>query len=175
MIEKERKEEDFRLDAVMELERVNELKKIEEKEKLRVEELRKGAAIIREQIAERQEFALLEQERRDQETKQILKAISDFAEDEMKDKLQKIKNQKALMQEVAKANQESMERKKLVKLAEEEEDRKVLQYILDKEQRDNENDRIAIAKKAEREKELSRLRAAQERVIHTFTNSIDAF
>ena len=57
-----------------------------------------------------------------------------------------------------------MERKQLVKLAEEEEDRKVLQYILDKEIRDIENDRILQEKKAEREKELSRLRAAQEKV-----------
>ena len=37
MIQKERKEEEARLDAMMELERVDELKKIEEREKQRVE------------------------------------------------------------------------------------------------------------------------------------------
>jgi hypothetical protein len=52
----------------------------------------------------------------------------------------------------------------LAKVAEEEEDRKVLKYLLDKEKREEEQDRLAQQKKAEREKELSRLRAAQEKV-----------
>nr|KAJ3423264.1 Cilia- and flagella-associated protein 45 [Polyrhizophydium stewartii] len=164
-IQTERKDEESRLDAMMELERVNELKKLEERERRRVEELRKGAAKIRQQIEERREAALLEQERRDQETKQILKAISDMAEQEKREKLNKIKSQRLLMQEVAKANQESMEHKRQEQLREEEEDRKVLQYILEKEKRDIENDRILAQKKAEREQELARLRAAQEKAI----------
>eukprot|EP00842_Homolaphlyctis_polyrhiza_P004369 jgi/Hompol1/4933/HPOL_004045-RA len=163
-IQKERRQEEARLDAMMEIERVNELKKLEEREKRRVEELRKGAAKIREQIEERREAALLEQERRDQETKQILKAISDMAEQEKKEKLNKIKSQRLLMQDVAKANQESMEHKRLEKIREEEDDRKVLQYIIEKEKRDIENDRVQAQKKAEREQELARLRAAQEKM-----------
>lgn len=89
---------------MMELERVNELKKLEEREKKRIEELRKGAAIIRQQIEERREAALLEQERRDQETKQILKAIEDRAEQEKREKMNKIRAQRELMQEVSKAS-----------------------------------------------------------------------
>ena len=85
---------------MMELERVNELKKLEERERKRVEELRKGAAKIREQIEERREASLLDQERRDQETKQILKAIADMAEQEKRDKANKVKSQRLLMQEV---------------------------------------------------------------------------
>ncbi|KAJ3100916.1 Cilia- and flagella-associated protein 45 [Phlyctochytrium planicorne] len=164
LILKEKKEEDSRLDAMMEMERVNELKKLEEREKLRIEELRKGAAKIREQIEERREAALLEQERRDQETKQILKALAEMNEQDKNEKLQKVTSQKKLMQEVVKANLESMDRKKQVKLAEEEEDKKVLQYLLEKEQRDIENDKAQQLKKAEREQELARLRAAQEKM-----------
>ncbi|KAJ3356807.1 Cilia- and flagella-associated protein 45 [Entophlyctis luteolus] len=164
MIARERKEEDARLDAMMEIERVNELKKLEEREKRRIEELRKGAAKIREQIEERREAALLEQERRDQETKQILKAIADMNEQDKAEKLQKIKMQRIMMLDVAKANQESTERRRQMKIAEEEEDKKVLQYILDKEQREIEKDRIMQQKKAEREIELARLRAAQEKM-----------
>ncbi|KAJ3213755.1 Cilia- and flagella-associated protein 45 [Dinochytrium kinnereticum] len=164
LIKQEKKEEDSRLDAMMELERVNELKKLEEREKRRIEDRRKGAAKSREQIEERREASLLEQERRDQETKQILKALAEMTEQDKAEKLQKVKSQRVLMQEVVKANQESMERKKQIKIAEEEEDRKVLQYLLEKEQRDIENDRIQQQKKAEREQELARLRAAQEKM-----------
>ncbi|KAI8851627.1 tumor suppressor, Mitostatin-domain-containing protein [Chytridium lagenaria] len=164
LIKREKKEEESRLDAMMELERVNELKKLEEREKKRIEELRKGAAKIRLQIEERREHALLEQERRDQETKQILHAITVMAAQDAAEKLQKVHVQKSLMQEVVRANQESMERKKKIKMEEEEEDRKVLEYLLEKEKRDIENDKIAQRKKAEREQELARLRAAQERM-----------
>ncbi|KAJ3254554.1 Cilia- and flagella-associated protein 45 [Boothiomyces macroporosus] len=160
----QRKEEDLRLDAIMERERVNELAKLEEKERKRMEELRRGAAKIRQQIEERREAALLEQERKDQETKQILKTIAENAEQEKREKAAKIQAQRKLMQGVTSANQESIELKKKEKLLEEEEDRKVLQYILEKEKRDLENDRIQAQKKAEREQELARLRAAQEKM-----------
>lgn len=163
-IEKEKKEEDARLDAMAELERVNELKKIEEKEKIRMEELKNGAAKIRQQIMERQELFLLEQDKKDQETKVMLKALQDMAEAEVKEKMDKIKAQKSLMEDVVAANQKLVERKKLQKQAEEEEDKKVLQYILDKEKREEENDQIAKQKKADRELELARLRLAQEKM-----------
>lgn len=163
-IKMQRKEEDLRMDQMMEFERVKELAKLEERENKRVEEMRKGAAKIRQQIEERREAALLEQERRDQETKQILKTIADNNELEKREKADKIKAQRILMQGVAAANQESMETKKKERLREEEESKKVLQYLIDKERRDIENDRIQAQKKAERELELSRLRAAQEKV-----------
>jgi hypothetical protein len=57
-----------------------------------------------------------------------------------------------------------MEYKKLSKAAEEEEDSRILQYVLEKEKRDIENDRQSQLKRAEREAELARLRAAQEKV-----------
>ncbi|KAJ3092107.1 Cilia- and flagella-associated protein 45 [Quaeritorhiza haematococci] len=163
MIKREMQSEESRLDAMMEMERVSELKKIEERERKRIEELRRGAAKIRDQIEERREAAILDQEKKDHETKAILKAIADMNEQDRKEKLDKIKAQRAMMQEVAKANQESMELKRLQRLAEEQEDQKVLQYLLEKERREIENDKLQAAKKAEREKELARLRAAQEK------------
>lgn len=54
--------------------------------------------------------------------------------------------------------------KKMEKMREEEEDRKILHYTIEKEKRDIENDRIQAEKRAEREQELARLRAAQEKV-----------
>ncbi len=64
--------------------------------------MRKGASKIREQISERREAALLEQERKDQETKMILKHMADVNEQDKKEKMAKIESQRALMQEVKK-------------------------------------------------------------------------
>lgn len=127
-------------------------------------ELRKGASRIRVQIEERREAALLQQERRDQETKLILEHIRERNEQHQREKEEKIVKSKKLMQDVAKANTESLQRKREAKLAEEEEDRKVLQYVLDKEAREVAKDAEAATKHAEREKELARLRAAQEKI-----------
>jgi hypothetical protein len=129
-----------------------------------MEEMRKGAATIRKQIEERRQTALLDQERKDQETKQILKQIADTVEQEKKEKALKVLAQKKLMLGVTAANQASMELRKEEKLREKEDEKKVMQYILDKEKREQENDRIIVEKKAERELELARLRAAQEKV-----------
>ncbi|KAJ3195344.1 Cilia- and flagella-associated protein 45 [Irineochytrium annulatum] len=163
LIARERKEEEARLDAMMESDRVRELKKLEDRDRRRMEEQRRGAAKIREQIDERKEAALLEQEKRDQETKQILATIQKMAEEDKVEKEKKFRIQKGLMQEVAQANLNSMDRRKQIKKEEEEEDKKVLDYLLEKERRELENDKIQMAKKAERELELARLRAAQEK------------
>ncbi|TPX53827.1 hypothetical protein PhCBS80983_g06154 [Powellomyces hirtus] len=163
VIKNDRKQEEARLDAMMEAVRVDELKKLEDREKKRIEEMRKGAATIRSQITDRREAALLEAERRDQETKLIIQQMEARNAQDLADKAAKIQVQKKLRQQVVLANQESLERKRLAKKEEEEEDRKVLEYIIEKEKRETENDRIAKEKKAERELELSRLRAAQEK------------
>lgn len=65
---------------------------------------------------------------------------------------------------VTEANQQSIEIKKKEKLIEEQENQKVLTYLLEKEKRELENDRLIAQKKADREYELARLRAAQEKV-----------
>ncbi|KAI8999233.1 tumor suppressor, Mitostatin-domain-containing protein [Gaertneriomyces semiglobifer] len=164
IIRKERHEEEARLDAIMETERQNELRRLEEKEKTRLAELRRGAATIRSQIAERREASLLEAERRDQETKISIAKMQALAEQEAREKAARIEAQKALMVQVARANQESCERRRLAKEKEIDEDKKVLEYLLEKEKREIESDKLMKAKKAEREMELARLRAAQEKM-----------
>jgi hypothetical protein len=164
MIKQEKRKEEARLDHMMEADRVADLKRLAEREKVRIEGMKKGAGKIRIQIEERREAALLQQERRDQETKMILTQIREKNEAHQREKEEKVVKSKKLMSEVAKANNESMERKRQAKIAEEDEDKKVLQYILDKESREKAKDAEAIVKLAEREKDLTRLRAAQEKV-----------
>lgn len=59
---------------------------------------------------------------------------------------------------------ESIDRKKHEKTQAIEEDKKLMQYLLEQEVKQLENEKLAEAKKAEREQELSRLRAAQQRI-----------
>ncbi len=62
------------------------------------------------------------------------------------------------------ANQESVLRKKGQKVEDQDEDKRVMQYILEKDKREADSEQQAMKKKIEREKELSVLRAMQERV-----------
>jgi ATPase subunit of ABC transporter with duplicated ATPase domains len=63
-------------------------------------EMRKGAEVIRQQIDERREAALLEQERRDQETRAILKHIEEIKQQEKEERQSRIQHQKQMMEEV---------------------------------------------------------------------------
>ncbi|ORZ38767.1 tumor suppressor, Mitostatin-domain-containing protein [Catenaria anguillulae PL171] len=163
MIHHERKAEEQRLDAMMEAERQADLRRMEQRHQARLAEMRRGAQVIQKQISERHEAALLEAERRDQETKATLATIAKQAAEDKAEKLNKLKAQRELMHQVVKANTEAINKKKQQKSADQEEDRRLLQYLIAKEKKEMEKDREAQARKAEREKELSRLRAAQQR------------
>jgi hypothetical protein len=84
----------------MELERLEDIKRIEEREKKRQEDLQKGADIVRQQIEERRVANLLEQERRDQESKALLKSIEKVLEADKQEKAKKHLVQKELLTEV---------------------------------------------------------------------------
>ncbi|KAI9219281.1 tumor suppressor, Mitostatin-domain-containing protein [Blastocladiella britannica] len=163
LIRQERKLEDQRLDAMMEEERQADLRRMENRQQARVSEMRRGAQVIERQIAERREAALLEAERKDQETKATLATIAKQAAEDQAEKRRKQDAQRTLMHQVVLANTEAVNKKKQQKLADQDEDRKLLAYLVAKEQREMEKDREQQARAAEREKELSRLRAAQKR------------
>ncbi|KNE54681.1 hypothetical protein AMAG_00639 [Allomyces macrogynus ATCC 38327] len=163
LIQHERKVEDMRLDAVMENERQRDLQRMEERQQQRQQELRRGAQVIQQQITERREAAMLESERRDQETKATLAAIARRADQEKQEKRAKLQGQRALMRQVVQANEDAIAKKKAQKLADQDEDRRLLEYLVEKEQKEIEKDRELQARKAEREKELARLHAAQKR------------
>ena len=65
-------EEDKRLDCMMEMERVKALREYEEREQARREERLKGAHVLQQQIVENEQFTMLEQEKKDQETRAML-------------------------------------------------------------------------------------------------------
>ena len=68
-IKKEQLEEEKRLDEMMEVERLNALKEYEEREKAAHFERLKGAQVLQQQITDREQSRLLDEEKKDQETK----------------------------------------------------------------------------------------------------------
>ena len=68
-IKKEQLDEEKRLDEMMEVERLNALKEYEEREKAAHFERLKGAQVLQQQITDREQSRLLDEEKKDQETK----------------------------------------------------------------------------------------------------------
>ncbi|KAG2428584.1 hypothetical protein HYH02_014286 [Chlamydomonas schloesseri] len=159
----EEEEEQRRLDLMMEIERVKAIEQYEARERQRVEERRKGAAVLSEQIKDRERERIRQEELRDQERLQMLKEIERLKEEEMQAQIEKKIQAKQLMEEVAAANSEQIKRKEVMKVREKEEDLRIADYILQKEMREQalaaEKERIV----KEKEMETARLRAMQER------------
>merc|ERR1719247_3280489 len=71
-VQAEKEEEERQLDMMMEIERLKALQMYEEREKSRLEDQRRGAVVIIEQIKDRQSQRMREEESRDQERAFIL-------------------------------------------------------------------------------------------------------
>lgn len=70
-IKKEQLDEEKRLDEMMEVERRKALEEYEEREKASHLERLKGAQVLQQQITDREQWRLLDEEKKDQETKVI--------------------------------------------------------------------------------------------------------
>ena len=77
-IKKEQLEEEKRLDEMMEVERRKALKEYEEREKAAHFERLKGAQVLQHQITDREQIRLLDEEKKDQETKVIINIYHQF-------------------------------------------------------------------------------------------------
>merc|ERR1719473_962903 len=103
-VQAEREEEERQLDMMMEIERLKALKMYEEREKARLDDQRRGAQVIVEQIKDRQAQRMREEESRDQERSFILKQIDALKEEEVEQQRSKKMAAERLMQEVNQAN-----------------------------------------------------------------------
>merc|ERR1719210_2466291 len=107
-VQAEKEEEERCLDAMMEIERLKALKMYEEREKERLEDQRKGAKVIIEQIKDRQAQRMRDEEQRDQERAFILKQIDALKAEEIEQQRQKKLAAERLMKEVNQANSAAM-------------------------------------------------------------------
>jgi len=149
--------------GMMEIERLKALKMYEEREKQRLQDQRRGAGVIIEQIKDRQASRMREEEGRDQERAFILKQIEALKAEEIEQQRQKHLAAERLMVEVHSANQSAMKIKEEKMLAEKLEEQKIIEYQQGKEQRERDLEEEKARLAAEKEKETARLRAMQEK------------
>merc|ERR1712139_280754 len=107
-VQQEKEEEERELDMMMEIERLKGLKMYEEREKARVDDQRKGASVIIEQIKDRQALRMREEEQRDQERAFILRQIDVLKQEEVEQQKAKKVAALRLMDEVNTANSAAM-------------------------------------------------------------------
>merc|ERR1719230_2295602 len=136
MVQSEREEEDRQLDMMMEIERLKALKMYEEREKARLDDQRRGAQVIVEQIKDRQAPRMREEESRDQERAFILKQIEALKAEEVEQQKQKKMAAARLMNEVNAANTAAMKIKEEKMLGEKLEEQKIIDYQENKEARE---------------------------------------
>merc|ERR1712232_756596 len=162
-VQAEKEEEERQLDCMMEIERLKALKMYEEREKERLQDQRRGAKVIIEQIKDRQAQRMREEESRDQERAFILKQIESLKAEEVEQQRQKKLAAERLMQEVNHANTAAMKIKEEKMMGEKLEEQKIIEYQEDKQAREAELEAEKARVAAEKEKETARLRAMQEK------------
>lgn len=162
-ISQEYLEEEKRLDAMMEVERQKSLQLQEQLENEAKHERYEGAAMILQQIADRREERLLEQQRKDQETAEMLSYLEKLQIEDLKDLERKRLIQLEAQKDIAIANAEAEEQKKRREEQSQLADLKVVEYQKQKAAREAAFEAEQERLKLEKEKEIARLRAMQER------------
>jgi len=164
VIQKEKLEEERRLDTVMEVERLKALKMYEERETRRKEDQRVGAQVIINQMKERERERVRQLELQDQEREAMLKQHEDLKNEELHQQMIKKDAGKKLLEEVAMSNADQIMLKKREKDKEKDEDRRIASYLRDRELREQDLQQEKERVKTEKERETARLRAMQEKM-----------
>mmetsp|Transcript_5895 Transcript_5895/g.7951 ORF Transcript_5895/g.7951 Transcript_5895/m.7951 type:complete len:521 (+) Transcript_5895:39-1601(+) len=159
----EEEEEERRLDLMMEIERIKALEAYEEREQKRAADRLRGASVLKKQIEERALERQRQEELRDQDRKQMFAELERMKEEELQQQYEKRIAGQKLLQEVARANSNQIDRKKMIIQAEKEEDGRIARYIKEREAREQAAQEEQERFKQERELEVARLRAMQEK------------
>merc|ERR1719440_362260 len=124
-----------------------------------MEDQRRGASVIVEQIKDRQSVRMKDEEHRDRERQYILRQIEALKSEEVETQKAKKTAAARLMDEVNEANAAAMKIKEEKMLAEKLEDQKILDYQKARELREREAEEEKARAAAEKEKETAKLRA----------------
>lgn len=155
--------EDRRLDTIMELERLKQVQLHESRERSRQELQKQGAQLITRQILDREADRIRRQELRDRDAQVMLQRIKDEEAKEEEKRLVKLEEGRRLLDQVVIANNAQARAKLRRKQEEIEEDQRIAAYLLQKQAREKELEEKQDRLRVEREKEIARLRAQQER------------
>ena len=156
-------EDEKRMDLAMEVERVRTLKLMEERDAARAQEQRLGASVIITQIQEREQERIRQQEQREQEAMAMLARVQALELAEEQERLAKVAAGRKLLAQVVEANNAGARAKLRKKQEEIDEELRIQAYIRSKEEREARNEAELLRIRTEKEKEIARLRAMQER------------
>ena len=163
-LEAEYRDEERRLDLMMEIERLKNLKHQEELEEKRKAARKQGAFVIIDQIKERELERIKEQEVREKEKQLIVEQINALKEEEKKQIIEKKEIAHKLMLEVEEANRSAISGKEKKKEEERQLEAEIVEYNRLKAQREEEIELDKKKAQEEKEKEVQRLRDLQEKV-----------
>ena len=166
-MQEENEMEESRLDAIMEIERVKAIQRAAEIESAKAKSRRAGALVVVDQIKEREAQRELELEQREIESQMMLKHIQRMEQEDRRALEQKVLDGKQLLEQVLDANEAQIEKKQEYKLLEAAEEQRRLQYLMEKEAREQDLRSEADRIKAEKEAETLRMRAMQEKMADT--------
>lgn len=162
-IKQEGRDEEKRLDLMMEVDRVNAIKIQEEIEKKRKQEMKQGAKVILKQIEENRQDKLVKDELREQENSAMLSYLEELQRQDWEEAQKRKSQQKKLASDFKQTNMLMEKQKELRKQQEIVADLKVVEYQKEKAARDAAFEAENEAKRMEKEKDVARLRAQQER------------
>lgn len=163
MIREEAQREERRLNTLMEIDRVQKLREQRERDAFRQEEQRRGAGVILQQISEREQARLKAEEQRALEAQQMLASIKLAEQREEEARRRKVEESRRLLEEIKEANRDQARVKIQQRDAEALEDARIADYLRRKEQRELAAEEEQRRQAAERELDIARMRALQER------------
>ncbi|XP_052593639.1 cilia- and flagella-associated protein 45 isoform X2 [Peromyscus californicus insignis] len=162
-IQKELDAEEKRLDQMMEVDRQKSLQRQKDREKKRKEERLRGKRQIVDQIKKNEEERSLLAEHREQEKEQMLAYLERLQEEDLQD-LERRHQEKLKMQAEIKRINEENQRQKAERMAQEKlADQMVMEFTKKKMAREAEFEAEQERIRREKEKEIARLRAMQEK------------
>ncbi|XP_059136699.1 cilia- and flagella-associated protein 45 isoform X1 [Peromyscus eremicus] len=162
-IQKELDAEEKRLDQMMEVDRQKSLQRQKDREKKRKEERLRGKRQIVDQIKRNEEERSLLAEHREQEKEQMLAYLERLQEEDLQD-LERRHQEKLKMQAEIKRINEENQRQKAERMAQEKlADQMVMEFTKKKMAREAEFEAEQERIRREKEKEIARLRAMQEK------------
>ena len=148
---------------MMEIERLKSLKIDEEREKKRADARKQGAQVIIDQIAERYQDRIKENEIRDRERAQMKAQVESMRKEEERQIREKQEKARRMFEEVEAVNKLSLTMKAAQKQREHEEDMAIIRFNEQKEQKLFEQREAERRLKEEKEREVQKLREMQEK------------
>ncbi|KAL0973291.1 hypothetical protein UPYG_G00201500 [Umbra pygmaea] len=155
--------EEKRLDAIMEVDRRRALEAQEQIDELRKQHRIHGKQLIINQIEERLEDRMLQEEMKEQEGQQMLENLERIQKEELEALERKKEERRQLQQEILRINEDSLLSKERRREEERLADLRAMEYTRQKMQREAEYEAEQTRIKKEKEKEVAKLRALQER------------